>query len=100
MVKTSRRNRRIRRNLPDANLASLCDSYSSANSACKESFCFLERIKLIRQIAERHADNGDDDVGNSRPPLENFDEEFQAKVVDENITDSHKEISDYLRPAT
>ena len=62
-------------------------------------FFFPKRIKLIRQIAERHADDGDDDVGNGRPPLEHFDEEFQAEVVDEDVTDGHKEIPHNLCPA-
>ena len=39
-------------------------------------FRFLKRIKLIRQIAERHTDDGDNDIGDGRPPLEDFDEEF------------------------
>jgi hypothetical protein len=60
---------------------------------------FPKRIKLIRQIAERHANDGDDDVGNGRPNVPHFHEEFQAKVVDKNVSDSHKKIPDYLRPA-
>ena len=106
--KTSRRIRRNakhstklnRRSLPDANLSSLCASYNSAHSACKESFCFPKRIKLVRQIAERHTDDGDDDIGNSRPPLEHLDEEFQAEVVDEDIADSNEKIPNNLRSAT
>ena len=46
---------------------------------------FPERIKLVRQIAERYADDGDDDIRNSRPPLEDFDEEFQAEIVDKDV---------------
>ena len=61
---------------------------------------FPKRIELIRQIAERHTEDGDDDVGNGRPPLEHFDEEFQAEVVDENITYGNKEIPDNLRSTT
>ena len=64
------------------------------------SFRFPERIKLVRQIAERHADDGDDDVRDGRPPLEYFDEEFQTEVVDENIAYCYKQISDNLRSAT
>ena len=60
-------------------------------------FFFPKRIKLIRQIAERHADDGDDDVGNGRPPLEHFDEKFQAKIVDEDVADSNEKIPDNLR---
>ena len=60
----------------------------------------LERIKLIRQVAERHTDNGDDDVGNGGPPLEDLNEEFQAEVVDEDVANGHKEISDNLCPTT
>ena len=60
----------------------------------------LERIKLIRQVAERHTDNGDDDIRNGRPPLEDLNEEFQAEVVDEDIADGHKEIPDNLCSAT
>ena len=62
-------------------------------------FFFPKRIKLIRQIAERHADDGDDDVGNGRPPLEHLDEEFQAEVVDEDVANGDEEIPDNLRPA-
>lgn len=62
-------------------------------------FLFPKRIELIRQIAERHADDGDDDIGNGRPPLEHFDEEFQAEVVDENVAYGDEEIPDNLRPA-
>ena len=63
-------------------------------------FLFPKRIELIRQIAERYADDGDDDVGNGRPPLEHFDEEFQAEVVDENVAYGDEEIPDNLRPAS
>lgn len=62
-------------------------------------FLFPKRIKLVRQIAECYADDGDDDVGNGRPPLEHFDEEFQAEVVDENVAYGDEEIPDNLRPA-
>ena len=62
-------------------------------------FLFPKRIEFIRQIAECHAEDGDDDVGNGRPPLEHFDEEFQAEVVDENVAYGDEEIPDNLRPA-
>ena len=58
----------------------------------KQSFLFLKRIKLIHQVAERHADDGDDDVGNGGPPVEHLDEEFQTEVIDEDVADGHKEI--------
>lgn len=61
-------------------------------------FLFPKRIEFIRQIAERHADDGDDDVWNGWPPLEHFDEELQAEVVDENVAYSDKEIPDNLCP--
>ena len=61
------------------------------------SFLLPKRIKLVRQVAERHADDGDDDIGNGRPPLEHFDKEFQAKVVDEDVADSNEKIPDNLR---
>ena len=68
------------------------------------SFLFVlvsfEGEKLVAQIAERHADDWDDDVGDGRPPLEHFDEEFQAKIVDEDIANGDEEIPDNLRPAT
>ena len=60
---------------------------------------FFERIKLVRQIAERHTNDGDDDVGNGRPPLENLNKKFQAEIVDEDVADGHKEIPDNLCPA-
>ena len=59
---------------------------------------FLERIELVRQVAERHADDGDDDVGDRRPDVQHLDEELQAEVVDEDVDDGHKEIPDNLRP--
>ena len=62
-------------------------------------FLFPKRIELVRQIAERHADDGDDDVGDGRPNVQHFDEEFQAEVVNENVDDSDKEIPDNLCPA-
>ena len=61
---------------------------------------FFERIKLIRQIAERHTNDGDDDVGNGRPPLENLNKKFQAEIVDEDVADGHKKIPDNLCPTT
>ena len=69
-------------------------------SHCGDLFLFFpKRIELVRQIAERHADDGDDDVGDGRPNVQHFDEEFQAEVVNENVDDSDKEIPDNLRPA-
>ena len=65
------------------------------NNNC--SFRLLERIKLIRQVAERHADDGDDDVRDGWPPLEYFDEKFQTEIVDENVTNGNEQISDNLR---
>ena len=61
------------------------------------SFLFPKRIKLISQVAERHADDGDDDIGNGRPPLEYLDKEFQAEIVDEDVADGHEKIPDNLR---
>ena len=72
------------------------NNYSNNNT----SFLFLKRIKLVRQVAECHADDGDDDVGDGRPPLEDLDEKFQTEVVDENIAYCYKQISDNLRSAT
>ena len=66
----------------------------------KQLFHLPKRIKLVRQIAECHTDDGDDDVGKSRPPLEHLDEEFQAEVVDEDIADSNEKIPNNLRSAT
>ena len=63
------------------------------------SFLFPKRIKLVRQVAECHADDGDDDVGNGRPPLEYLDKKFQAEVVDEDVADSNEKIPDNLRSA-
>ncbi len=63
-------------------------------------FLFPKRIKLIRQVAERHTDDGDDDVGNGRPPLEDLDEEFQAEIVDEDITNGDEKVPDNLCPTT
>jgi hypothetical protein len=57
---------------------------------------FPKRIELIRQVAERHADDGYDDVGNGRPNVPHFHEEFQAEIVDEDIAYGHKKIPDYL----
>lgn len=64
------------------------------------SFLLPKRIKLVRQVAECHADDGYDNVGNGRPPLEHFDKEFQAKIVDEDVADGHEEIPDNLRSTT
>lgn len=61
---------------------------------------FPKRIKFIRQITECHADDGNDDVGDGRPPLEHLDEEFQAEIVDEDVADGHKKIPDNLCPTT
>ena len=58
-------------------------------SGIKSVFFFLllpKRIKLVCQIAERHTDGGDDDVGNGGPPLEHFNEEFQAEVIDKDVS--------------
>ena len=57
---------------------------------------FLERIELVGQVAERHADDGDDDVGKRCPDAQHLDEKFQAEVVDEDIADGDKEIPDNL----
>ena len=62
-------------------------------------FLFPKRIELVRQIAERHADDGDDDVGDGRPNVQYLNEEFQAEVINEDVTDSDKKIPDNLRPA-
>ena len=62
-------------------------------------FFFPKRIELIRQIAECHAEDGDDDVRNGRPPLEYLDKEFQAEVVDEDVAHSDEEIPHNLRSA-
>ena len=61
---------------------------------------FSERIELVRQIAKRHANDRNDDIGDGRPPLEDFDKELQAEIVDKDIADSHKEIPDNLCPTT
>ena len=71
------------------------NNYSDNNC----SFLFPKRIKLIRQVAECHADDGDDDVRDGWPPLEDLDEKFQTEVVDENIAYRYKQISDNLRSA-
>ena len=60
---------------------------------------FLERIKLIRQRAECHADDRDDDVGDGGPPLENFYKELQTEIVNQDIANCYKEIPDNLSPA-
>ena len=57
---------------------------------------FPKRIELVRQIAKRHADDGDDDVRDGRPNVQHFDEELQTEVVNENIANSDKEIPDHL----
>ena len=57
-------------------------------------------IKLIAEIAERHADDGDDDVGDGGPPLEDLNKEFQTEIIDEDIADGNKEIPDNLCSAT
>ena len=61
-------------------------------------FFFPERIKLVRQIAERHADDGDDNVGDRGPNVQHLDKELQTEIVDEDVDDSHKKIPDNLRP--
>ena len=48
-------------------------------------FFFPKRIKLVRQVAERHAEDGDDDVGDGRPNVQHLDEEFQTKIVNEDV---------------
>lgn len=62
-------------------------------------FPFPKRIEFVRQVAECHADDRDDNVGDGRPDVQHLNKEFQAKVVDENIANSHKEIPDYLSSA-
>ncbi len=62
-------------------------------------FLFPKRIELVRQIAESHAEDGDDDVGDGRPDVQHLDEELQAKIVDEDVDNRHEEIPDNLRPA-
>ena len=57
-------------------------------------------MEFIHQITKRHADDRDDDVGDGGPPLEDFDEKFQTEIIDQDIADSHKEISDNLCPAS
>ena len=59
---------------------------------------FPKRIKLVRQVAERHTDDGDDDVGNGRPDVPHLNEELQTEVVDEDIDYSYKEIPYNLCP--
>ena len=59
---------------------------------------FPKRIKLVRKLAERHADDRDDDVGNGRPDVPHLNEELQTEVVDEDIDYSYKEIPYNLRP--
>ena len=61
---------------------------------------FAERIKFITQITKRHADDGDDDVGDGRPPLENLNKEFQAEVINKDVAYRHEKISDNLRPTS
>ena len=58
------------------------NNYYSNNN---RSFGLPKRIKLVRQVAERHADDGDDDVRDGRPPLEDLDKELQAEVVDKDV---------------
>ena len=69
------------------------NNYSDNNC----SFRFLKRIKLIHQITESHADDGDDDIGDGRPPLEHLNEKFQAEIINEYVADGNKQISDNLR---
>ena len=61
---------------------------------------FPKRIELICQIAERHTDDGDDDVGDSWPPLEDLNKEFQAEVINKDVAYRHEKISDNLRPTS
>ena len=60
---------------------------------------FLKRIKLVRQIAERHANDGNDDVGERCPYTQHLNKEFQTEIIQKNITDSHHQIPDHLRSA-
>ena len=62
----------------------------------KNSFLLPKRIKLIRQVAECHADDGDDDIRDSRPPVQYFYEEFQAEVIQKNIAHSDHQVPDNL----
>ena len=39
-------------------------------------FFFPKRIELIRQIAECHAEDGDDDIRYCRPNVKHLDKEF------------------------
>jgi len=61
---------------------------------------FSEGEVFIGQIAERHADDGDDHVGNGRPPLEHFHEEFEAEVIDQDVDHGNDEIADDLGSPT
>ena len=60
---------------------------------------FPKRIELVCQIAERHADDGDDDVGDGWPNVQHLDEKLKTEVIDEDVADGDKEIPDNLRPA-
>ena len=71
------------------------NNYSDNNC----SFRLLKRIKLIHQVAESHADDGDEDACDGGPPMEHLDEEFQSGIVQENVARCYEQVPDNLRPA-
>ena len=60
---------------------------------------FFERIEFISQVAESHADDGNDDVGNGGPEVQHLNEQFQTKIIDEDVADGDEQIPDNLCPA-
>ena len=62
-------------------------------------FTFFEWIELIGQVAEGHADDRDDDIGNGRPPMQNLNEEFETEIVDKEVHNSNHQVPDNLRSA-
>ena len=56
-------------------------------------------VEFVAQIAECHANDGNDHIGDGRPPMEHLDEEFQAEIVDEEVYNGNKQIPDNLRSA-
>jgi len=72
----------------------------STTKAASFRVAFFEWIEFVGQVAESHANNGNDDIGNGRPDVQHLDKQFQAKIIDEDVDDGHEQIPDNLCPTT
>ena len=83
----------------DTAVATNCKIRRSEVTALQILLLFPKRIELIHQVAECHADDGDNNIGERCPDAQYFHEKLQTKIVDEDIAYGDEEISDHLCPA-